>query len=394
MTPRLTRTLLITCCVTLLAACSAAPERTLSTRRNQFATLPNGHDPIHPQQRVQGLQHQSEIARIGPIPYFEKLRGHPLNILEISGGGQNGAFGAGVLNGWSQTGTRPEFDIVTGVSTGALTATHAFLGTPADDAVLERLFTHINKNDIYARRSILFETVLGGDSVVSTEPLKKLIASVITGQVLERVAAEYHKHRSLWVGTTNLDYSQTWAWNLTGIAAQGGPEALQLYRDILLASASPPAVFPPVEIDGHLFADGMVRANLLVAGLSGQDAPPPPRYGPGTVWVILNGKGTAEPKAIPNRVFDVSAASLGQMMDGFTNALMLRSYVAATAHGYHFRLLEIPPDTAIGSNPLAFSPQQMRAGFDAGYALGRNPESWSKEPHTAGDVPRWAYTPD
>jgi len=386
----LTRSLLIACCVTLLVSCATPPERELSTQRNRYATLPNGHDPLHPEQLVQGHEHNGDIARIGSIRYFEKELGRPLNILEISGGGQNGAFGAGVLKGWTETGARPRFDIVTGVSTGALTATHAFLGTPADDEVLERLFTNVDKSDIYVRRNILFEILLGGESVVSTEPLRQLIASVITKEVLQRVAAEYKKHRSLWVGTTNLDYSQTWAWNLSAIAAEGGPEALELYRSILLASASPPAVFPPVEIEGHLFADGMVRANLLVAGLSGQHKPPPPPYGPGTIWVIINGKGEAVPKAIPNNVLNVSAASLGQMMDGFTNALMLRSFIAARAHGYHFRLLEIPPDTAIGSNPLAFNPEQMRAGFDAGYALGRDPNSWSKKPHASGDVPRWA----
>ena len=385
------RILLIACCITLLASCSTPQQRDLSTTRNQFATLPNGHNPIHPERLVSGIKHGEDIARIGSIPYFEKLHGRPLNILEISGGGQNGAFGAGVLKGWTETGTRPQFDIVTGVSTGALTATHAFLGTPADDKVLEKLFTGIDQKDIFVRRS-LFETIFGGNSVVSTKPLKRLIDSVITEEVLQRVAIEYKDHRSLWVGTTNLDYSQTWAWNLTGIAAKGGPEALELYRNILLASASPPAIFPPVEIDGHLFADGMIRANLLVAGLSGEDRPPPPLHGPGTIWVILNGKGEAEPKAIPNDLLDVSAASLGQMMDGFTSTLMVRSYIAARAHGYQFRLLDIPRDTPIGSNPLAFDPQQMRAGFDAGYALGRDPNSWFHEPHVNGDVPAWAYT--
>lgn len=384
--------LLVSLCVLLLTACATPLERELSSVRSPYATLPNGHDPMHPDQLIEGLKHNGEVARTGSIPYYEQRLGHPLNVLEISGGGQNGAFGAGVLKGWREAGTRPSFDIVTGVSTGALTATHAFLGTPADDEVLEELFTGIDKDDIYIRRNILFDILLGGDSsVVSTEPLKQLIAKHITAEVLERVAVEYHKGRTLWAGTTNLDYSQTWAWNLTAIAAEGGPEALERYRNVLLASASPPAVFPPVEIDGHLFADGMVRANLLVAGLSGSEKPPPPLYGPGTIWVILNGKGEAAPKPIRNSVFEVSAASLGQMMDGFTSSLMLRSFIAARAHGYHFRLLEIPGDADIGSNPLAFDPQQMRVGFDTGYALGRDPSSWSHEPHVGGDVPRWSY---
>ena len=207
-------------------------------------------------------------AAQGVIPYFERARGHSLNILEISGGGQNGAFGAGFLNGWRESGTRPTFDIVTGVSTGALLATHAFLGTAADDATLEEIFTHLTPQDVYQSRGILNVLLEGSSSMYDTSPLEATIAKYITREVLQRVAAAYDDNRHLWVGTTNLDYNQTWVWNMTRIAKDGGPDALELYRKVLLASAAPPVAFPPVEIAGHLFGDGGVRENVIVVGFA------------------------------------------------------------------------------------------------------------------------------
>lgn len=374
----------------LVGGCSWAPERTLSTERPPYVSLPNGHDPMQPDRFMPGTSAVGTASRQGIIRYLEQRRGHALNILELSGGGQNGAFGAGVLKGWRETGTRPQFDIVTGVSTGALLASHAFLGSPADDAVLERAFTGIDRSDIY-RRNDITDIIFGGNSLVDTTPLKRLIDSLIDEELLKRVAAAYDQDRLLLVGTTNLDYSQTWVWNLTAIAKRGGPEALKIYRLALLASASPPVAFPPVEIHGHLFADGMIRANLLVVGLTGTEAPPPPPYGPGTKYVIQNGKGTPTPKGITNDIADVSGTALGQMMDGFTASLLIRSFIAAEKHGYRFRLLDIPNATPTGNNPLAFDPQQMLAGFTVGYQLGLRPESWLDAPRNTGDVPQWAY---
>jgi len=192
----------------------------------------------------------------------------PVNYLAVSGGGDNGAFGAGFLNGWRESGRRPQFDVVGGVSTGALLATHAFLGTPADDATLEEMYTKITSADIYTDRGIL--SLLSADSLRDTAPLRAMLAKYITAETLKRVAAAYDENRMLVVGTTNIDYGQTWVWNMTAIAKAG---KLELYRDVLLASASFPIVFPPVEIDDHLFVDGAARSNLVVPGMGGQQKP-------------------------------------------------------------------------------------------------------------------------
>ena len=263
-----------------LSGCTSGTPRALSTKGTPYAALVNGKDPINPDRFVikQGAVYASEEDL---FRYYEKERGHALNILLHSGGGQN-AFGAGMLAGWRKAGTRPEFDMVTGVSTGALLATHAFLGTPADDRVLEKIFTEVKAGNIYTERSI-FSILGGASSLLETDPLKELIARYVTQEVLDRVAAEHAKGRRLWVGATNLDYAQTWAWNLSLIAAEGGPGALELYRKVLRASSAFPIMFPPVKINGHLFADGAVRANILPVGLSGEHPPGPPLFGPGAV---------------------------------------------------------------------------------------------------------------
>lgn len=123
----------------LLAACASPSERILSPKAPSYATLPNGYEPLDPTQPSPIYAAATAIPGDNLIRYLERTRGHALNLLTLSGGGQNGAFGAGFLIGWRESGRRPEFDVVGGVSTGALLATHAFLGTPADDAKLEEM---------------------------------------------------------------------------------------------------------------------------------------------------------------------------------------------------------------------------------------------------------------
>jgi len=180
---------------------------------------------------------------------------HPLQVLVLSGGGSNGAWGAGFLKGWESKGTRPEFDLVTGVSTGGLLATGSFLG---DDAMLQQAFTTTKDSDVKGNR--FFLTIPFSDSVYTSTPLKKLIAKYMTNQVIDRVAAEAAKNRRLYVASTDLDAGRLHIWDLTRIAAA---HDYDFYRTALLASASAPMIFPPVNIEGTLHADGGVKANLF-----------------------------------------------------------------------------------------------------------------------------------
>jgi hypothetical protein len=368
-----------------LAACSSPPERTLSLHAPLYATLPNGFEPLNP------TQPSSIYAAVAAVPgdslvrYLERKHGRPLNIVSLSGGGQNGAFGAGFLKGWSETGRRPQFDVVGGVSTGALLATHAFLGTPADDAVLEEMYTKVTSADIYTDRSIF--GLLTADSLRDTAPLRAQIAKFVTAETLERVAAAYDDNRMLFVGTTNIDYAQTWVWNMTMIAKAG---QLELYRDVLLASASFPIVFPPVEIEGHLFVDGAARSNVVVPGMGGQERPKPPLYGPGNFYLIDNGRVTEPPKALIRALGDVAATAISVMMEQSMQTAVTRSYFGTKVLGYSFNMVGIPEGVNVGDDVLAFDPVQMRAAFDAGRALAAQENPWQNVPTNAGDIPPWA----
>jgi predicted acylesterase/phospholipase RssA len=370
----------------LLAACASPPERALSLHIPLYATLPNGYEPLNPTQPSSIYAAVTAVPGDNVIRYLERKRGHALNLLSVSGGGQNGAFGAGFLIGWRESGLRPQFDIVGGVSTGALLATHAFLGTPADDAVLEEMYTQVTSADIYMDRGIF--SLLSADSLKDTAPLRALIAKYVTAETLKRVAAAYDENRMLVVGTTNIDYAQTWVWNMTMIAKAG---QLELYRDVLLASASFPIVFPPVEIDGHLFVDGAARSNLVIPGMGGQQKPNPPLFGPGNLYLIDNGKVTQPPQALIRALGPVAATTISVMMEQSMQTALTRSYFGSRMLGYSFNMVGIPDDVNVGNDPLAFDPVQMRAAFDAGRALGARDNPWQSTPTNSGDIPEWAF---
>jgi hypothetical protein len=370
----------------LLAGCETAPERVLSTKAPAYAVLPNGHAPLNPDQ-LSPLYAAAAGGEGNLVRELERKDGRALNILSLSGGGQNGAFGAGLLLGWRESGKRPQFDIVGGVSTGALLATHALLGTPADDAQLEEMYTKITQKEVYIDRPLV-SLAFGADSLADTAPLRALIAKHITAETLERVAAAYKNNRLLVVGTTNIDYGQTWVWNMSLIAKDGN---LELYRNVLLASASFPIVFPPVEIDGHLFVDGAARSNLVVPGMAGAQRPPPPLHGPGNIYLVNNGMLRNPPEALRRALGPVASTTVSVMMDQSMQTAMTRSYIGAKLLGYNFRMVAIPDDVNVGDDPLAFNPKQMRAAFDAGRALGKQPDRWPIAPPNVGDVPSWVF---
>lgn len=214
--------------------------------------------------------------------------------LVLSSGGPDGSYGAGFMTGWSVAGGRPEFSVVTGVGTGALTAVFAFAG-PRYDVALRRLFTGITAGDI-------FEVRASRESQVDTAPLKRGIARVITAQVVADVAAEHERGRRLFVVTTNLDAGKAVVWNMGAVAASRDERALQLFRTILLAAVSIPETFPPVYVDVE--ANGRRFAEMHVDGsVSGLTYLAPESYlflGAGKrvpmtrLYVVLNGKATSE----------------------------------------------------------------------------------------------------
>lgn len=192
------------------------------------------------------------------------------NLLALSGGGDNGAFGAGLLVGWTQRGDRPMFDQVTGISTGALIAPFAFLGSDYDQS-LQMLFTQVSPDDIYRERGKL--GVLFNDALADATPLKMLIDKTVDTVMLQRIADEYQKRgRLLLIGTTNIDSGSLVLWNMGRIAAIGTPDSAALFRNVMLASAAVPGAFPPVlfdaEVDGReyheLHVDGGLAAQVYL----------------------------------------------------------------------------------------------------------------------------------
>ena len=192
-----------------------------------------------------------------------------MNYLAVSGGGDNGAFGAGLMNGWTETGTRPEFKMVTGVSTGALIAPFAFLGSDYD-ATLREVYTTMTPEKVYRARGI--SAALFDDAMADTTPLSQVIAGYADQKMFDAIAREYQKGRLLMIGTTDLDAQRPVIWNIGALAASGHPGALDLFRKILRASAAIPGAFQPVlidvEIDGHKYqemhVDGGAIAQLFL----------------------------------------------------------------------------------------------------------------------------------
>ena len=173
------------------------------------------------------------------------------------------------------------------------------------------MYTQITKGDIYKDRGV-FRLLFGTSSLADTAPLRELLVKYVTAETLKRVAEAYDDNRLLFVGTTNIDYGQTWIWNMSLIAKAGD---LKLYRNVLLASASFPIVFPPVDIDGHLFVDGAARSNLVVPGMFGGQRPNPPLHGAGNLYLIDNGKVTEPPEALVLSLGRIAAQTISVMME-------------------------------------------------------------------------------
>src|SRR5215471_13905933 len=193
----------------------------------------------------------------------------PINFLAISGGGDDGAFGAGLLNGWTEAGTRPEFKAVTGISTGALIAPFAFLGSKHDKE-LRDVYTSVSPADIYESRSMW--AAITNDAMADSRPLWNLLGKYITPEFLKEIAAEYAKGRMLLIGTTNLDARRPVVWNMGEIASSTDPRAIELVRKILIASSAVPGAFPPmminVSVNGkqyqEMHVDGGASAQVFV----------------------------------------------------------------------------------------------------------------------------------
>jgi len=312
----------------------------------------------------------------------------PTHLLVLSGGARNGAYPAGVLKGWSESGRRPCFDVVTGVSAGGLIALFAFLGGEYDDA-LERGYTTIQASDIYQRRPLA--VLPWAESLADSGPLRRRIEAEVTAEVVAKVAQAHRAGRRLYVGTTNLDTTQSVVWDLGAIAAGNDPGKLELLRNILLASCSVPGFLPPVpidvEIDGkhytELHVDGGVSASLFLhpymLGVE-PGALPAADCSAGTVSVIVAGKLYPDLVPVRRRLLPVSANSLRGMFQSQMEGDLLRIYLLTLYAGMKFGVTGVPRDFAVDTHSMEFDPALMRQLFEAGRRFGRTGDSWQELP--------------
>jgi hypothetical protein len=309
------------------------------------------------------------------------------SFLSVSGGSSDGAFGAGILFGWTAAGTRPEFTIVTGISTGSLIAPLAFLGEPYDQN-LKAAYTEISGRDIYKKKGIL--GIVGSDSFADNSPLRALIDRYVTGQMISDIAREHARGRRLLAGTTNLDAERSVVWDIGAIASSKEPGRQQLVQDILVASASVPGVFPPVRI--KVIADGQTYDELHVdGGTSNQAFLFPSQFSVlnatkaagvkrrHTLYVIRNGKVSPQYSVVKPKLASIVGKSISSLIKTQGIGDLYRMYANAKRDGIAFRAVWIP-ETFTDIEPDPFDRVYMNKLFNVGYQMGRQGIPWSKTP--------------
>jgi len=363
----------------VLSACAGAPRRNPPSVDGTQVVVPGLPAEI----RWFGESRREFRARSTHLLGDAKAaaNGGPVNVLVLSGGGTGGAFGAGALVGWSQLGTRPEFQIVTGVSAGALIAPFAFLG-PAWDTELSAAFSRTNFPRLM-QRTVL--RLLFGASLYHGTSIYRLVDRYVTNSLLSAIAKEARKGRLLVVATTDLDSEQPVFWNLGRIAEQGGERARRLFRNVLVASASIPGVFPPmlipVEQAGERFdemhVDGSVMTPLFfIPDLAAILPDPLDDVRGGHIYILVNGTvGTTE-IATRNHALSILKRSVASTMEGNLRAAIAIAYTFAERQHMTIDVTEVPNAYPI-ADPLDFDATRMASLFNFGMRCAISGQLWS-----------------
>ncbi len=322
--------------------------------------------------------------------------GHPLKdsdgdgrpdyiILALSGGGAFGAYTAGILTTWSEIGTRPEFDVITGVSTGALAGALAFAG-PEYDPILRHVYTQFRRSDI-----LRFRPFLGvfASSVSDDHPLHAQILDIVDDRFLDRVVAEHDKGRRFYVATTDLDRGRLAVWDMGEVARVKDAKRRERFANILLASASVPVLFPPVFVPlqqggGVMHVDGGVKAPVLVRNfmLEVPKRASPKRPVDLQVYVVINNKIslTHHGKPVEPNIASIARSSIRTLYETAIYKTLYQSYVTTRQARGKFRLSYVPDELQLEGNSLSFKGQDMQRLFDLGASRMREGTAWVPEP--------------
>ena len=361
--------------VLVLAGCSSLPRTSYTASDAASSTVLN----------LRELRTYADEPASTFLKSNASFRPGPLGYLALSGGGADGAYGAGVLNGWSAAGTRPEFSAVSGVSTGALIAPFAFLG-PAYDATLREVYTSGMAESLLNTPNIV--RAVFGSGLFGNTHLRELVARYIGQDMLAAIAAENAKGRKLLIVTTNLDTQRTAIWDMGRIAAIRSAQALNLFRDVLAASASIPVVFPPMLIDaeanGHRFqemhVDGGVTAPVLTlpeAFLLRNGA-----FARGlrmNIYVLVNDKVERDFQLMPNSTIDIAARASASVTKTQIRSVLYETYDFARRNNLGFNLTYIDKDLP-SPGSFGFETSYMRALYQYGYDKAKAGDFWAKAP--------------
>lgn len=323
------------------------------------------------------------VEQIRNAPDFDPA--DDIHLLAISGGAQEGAFGAGILNGWTAKGDRPQFQVVTGISSGSMLAPFAFLG-PDYDFAMKELFSKYDTKDVVDTR--IFSALFRGASLSSDKKLRKIIMSYFTPVEMEKVAAEYKKGRKLFIGSTHLDSIRPIIWDIGAIAASGHPDAYERIIDAIMASAAFPGVFPPVMVDveqdgksyqemhcdggltSQVFAyalDTDIRKTLDDLGVTGKTH----------IYVLRNAVIVPKAKEVKPKTIPI----LSQTAFSFVNTMALMDmqyiYKDALDNGLKFHLAYIPSDFRQPAE--MYDPPYMNEVFQYAFGLAEKGYPWESE---------------
>ncbi|MDY3555106.1 patatin-like phospholipase family protein [Gemmata sp. JC717] len=319
------------------------------------------------------------------------------SVLCLSGGGSYGAYSAGVLVGWTASGDRPgtngrpNFDVVTGISTGALIAPLAFLG-PEYDPQIQRFYTTIEKKDVYTLRPVrgLFSLALADNG-----PLAELVEKVLTPDIVCRIAAEHRKGRRLYIGTTELESKRFVFWDIGEIANRGTAGDRLLIKKVLLGSSAIPGFFPPskipVTVDGKTYVEEHGDGGTTVSIFFRPPFVPPEqrtKQGPDLVgvdlYMIVAGKLFADATPLKQRSLTIAASSVSSVIYAQTRGDLQRMYLMALVTGMNYHLAAIPGDFPAPTSSTAFERGPMTEMFNEGYRLAAAKEAWRSTPPCLG----------
>lgn len=377
----------------VLAGCATASARIpvpqLQVSSAQIAGLPRV--------RVWGDEVPKDLALMAELqitqtraanPGFFKRGARPkVAYLALSGGGGDGAYGAGFLNGWTQAGTRPQFEIVTGVSTGAIIAPFAFLG-PAYDNKLTEIYTQYDTEDIVSATPLL--TLIGEGAVSTNSKFASLIDRYVDQALLTAIAAEYNKGRRLLISTTNLDVQRPVIWDMGKLAASKHPRALELFRRIILASASIPGVFRPVLLDvttngktyQEMHVDGGTSSQVFFLPTQIKFAKFDKQFGirpQRSLYVIWNGRLSPDWEAVKDNAFAVSSRSIVTLIKNQGIGDLSRIYLSARRNKIAYRQTSFPSSfTQKAEKP--FERAYMRSLYKVGFQAGASGKAWVGSP--------------